>query len=252
MKYPKVLGLIPARYASTRFPGKLLEKIGEKSIIQLVYEQALKASSLSEVIIVTDHKIILEQVHNFGGKAVLSNPNHLSGTDRIAEAAVNKSHFDYIINIQGDEPFILPENIDLLTDLLVTRNCQIATLAIRRNDMEGFINPNQVKVLTDLNGRALYFSRAGIPFRRDQNDQPLIWQKHVGIYGFQREVLLAVTQLKESYLESQEKLEQLRWIENGYQIQVGMITGHGPGIDSPEDLIDAQRFAEQLGKHIID
>lgn len=224
----KIIGIIPARYASSRFLGKPLTIIDGKPMIQHVYEQCLKAKSLSDVIIATDDKRIIQAIESFGGKHVLTSPTHPSGTDRCAEVA-EKIEADAFINIQGDEPRIHPEQIDEVADLL-KKGAPIATLArsISENEAE---DPHVVKVVKDIHQKALYFSRLKIPYQSKQG-----YLQHVGIYGFQKEILLKITQLEVSTLESSEKLEQLRWLENGYNISVGLTTYKSIAIDIPDDL----------------
>jgi 3-deoxy-manno-octulosonate cytidylyltransferase (CMP-KDO synthetase) len=194
--------------------------------------------------IVTDHQAILDHAKAFGASAILSKADHKSGTDRIAELAESLQDYSRIINVQGDEPFIDPENIDRLVNLMIERNCDIATLAINQSNMVSLENPNVVKVVTELNGNALYFSRASIPFLRDKDSNfSFHWKKHIGIYGFKRDALLKITKLPSSSLEFIESLEQLRWLENGYQIQVGLVDRHENGIDTEEDLRNAIRYA---------
>lgn len=245
MNNSSVLGIIPARFGSTRLPGKLLKEICGKSVLQRVYEQCLKSKAIHRIIIATDHNSIFEHVLSFGGEVILSKKEHTSGTDRISEIAETFQEYPFVINIQGDEPFIDPMNIEILVNLLVEKNCEIASLAVAMNDVSTIENPNIVKLVTDGMGRALYFSRSRIPFQRDLKiSVPFKWKKHVGIYGFNRETLLKITQLAPSYLEQIESLEQLRWLENGYQIHIGMIDHHAIGIDTNEDLIQAIRYAE--------
>ncbi len=244
MKEFKVLGVIPARLASSRLYGKLLMEIRGKSVLQRVYEQSLKAKSLNQVIIATDHSTILNHATSFGANAILSKREHTSGTDRIAELAETFPEYSRIINIQGDEPFIDPGNIDFLVDLMIEKNCEIATLAINQTGIDSIDNPNFVKLVVDNEGHALYFSRATIPFLRDQQlNMQFQWKRHIGIYGFKRGTLLEITKLPPSSLEQIECLEQLRWLENGYRIQIGNVSQHANGIDTIEDLNNAIRFA---------
>lgn len=240
----RVLGMIPARFDSVRLPGKMLKEIRGKSMLQRVYEQCLKAKSLQRVMIVIDHQSILDHAKTFGASTLLSKTVHHSGTDRIAEFAESIQDCSRIINIQGDEPFIDPANIDLLVNLMIEKNSEIATLAIEQDRSSNYENPNVVKVVTDKDGNAMYFSRAGIPFLRDPGtNNHFHWKKHIGVYGFKREVLLKITQLPPSALELTERLEQLRWLENGYKIQVGFVSHHENGIDTAEDLMAAIRYA---------
>jgi 3-deoxy-manno-octulosonate cytidylyltransferase (CMP-KDO synthetase) len=242
-------GIIPARYASSRFPGKPLALIGNKPMIRLVYEQALK--SLDVVCVATDDQRIYDAVEGFGGKAVMTSPDHLSGTDRCAEASeVLATEMGYsadvIINIQGDEPFIKPEQIDLLKDCFDDRNSEIATLIREVHAGEDLFNPNQPKVIVGSGHFAIYFSRAVIPYLRgaDQKDWSSmhVYYKHIGIYAYRSETLKLITKLKPGLLEKAESLEQNRWIENGFRIKTAITPWESIGIDTPEDLEKAKLF----------
>ena len=242
------MAIIPARYASTRFPGKPLAVLGGKTVIQRVYEQV--SSLLDEVYVATDDERIFQAVESFGGRAVMTRTDHKSGTDRIEEAAENiGSDADVIINVQGDEPFIQPSQIETLMHLFDAPETQIGTLGKRFETIEGVENPNSPKIVTDNRGFALYFSRSPIPYVRgiDRN----LWLeaypflKHLGIYAYRREVLREVTQLPQGRLEKAESLEQLRWLENGYRIRVGLTDVETVGIDTPEDLQRAEEFLAQ-------
>lgn len=236
----KVLGIIPARFASTRFPGKPLVMMGEKSMIQRVYEQASKASSLTKVVVATDDERIFDHVLSFGGYAVQTAVHHISGTDRCAEVAAMLPDFDYVVNIQGDEPFINPSQIDLVASALAENAAPIATLAVCISDKERLENPNIVKLVLDNQQNALYFSRSPIPYPRTGGVEQALLQsvylQHIGIYGFERKTLLELTKLAPSRLELLESLEQLRWLENGFGIAVRITDTHHPGIDTPEDM----------------
>ena len=242
------MAIIPARYASTRFPGKPLAVLGGKTVIQRVYEQV--SSLLDEVYVATDDERIFQAVESFGGRAVMTRTDHKSGTDRIEEAAEKiGSDADVIINVQGDEPFIQPSQIETLMHLFDAPETQIGTLGKRFETIEGVENPNSPKIVTDNRGFALYFSRSPIPYVRgiDRN----LWLeaypflKHLGIYAYRREVLREVTQLPQGRLEKAESLEQLRWLENGYRIRVGLTDVETVGIDTPEDLQRAEEFLVQ-------
>ena len=244
----KFMAIIPARYASTRFPGKPLAVLGGKTVIQRVYEQV--SSLLDEVYVATDDERIFQAVESFGGRAVMTRTDHKSGTDRIEEAAEKiGSDADVIINVQGDEPFIQPSQIETLMHLFDAPETQIGTLGKRFETIEGVENPNSPKIVTDNRGFALYFSRSPIPYVRgiDRN----LWLeaypflKHLGIYAYRREVLREVTQLPQGHLEKAESLEQLRWLENGYRIRVGLTDVETVGIDTPEDLQRAEEFLAQ-------
>ena len=271
----KILGVIPARFASTRFPGKPLVMIEGKTMIQRVYEQAKKCESLSKVVVATDDARIFNHVIAFGGEAMMTNDNHQSGTDRCAEV-VEKLNFDIqtahldsdeavifdkikpkregiftaVINIQGDEPFIDPEQIEKIADILrgglsgdeanQAASFDIATLAKELGNQEDIDNPNVVKAVFGENGRAVYFSRSPIPYLRGIEKE--LWAesgqffKHIGLYGYKTRVLLAISKLPKSLLEEIESLEQLRWLENGYSIGVAETELETIGIDTPEDL----------------
>ena len=237
--------IIPARYASTRFPGKPLAVLGGKTVIQRVYEQV--SSVLSEVYVATDDQRIYDCVEGFGGKAVMTREDHKSGTDRIEEA-VEKigTDADVIINVQGDEPFIQPSQVETLMHLFDAPETQIGTLGKLFESMEAVENPNSPKIVTDNRGFALYFSRSVIPYIRGKERNDWFGQypflKHLGIYAYRREVLAEVTRLPQSSLEKAESLEQLRWLQNGYRIRVGLTDVETIGIDTPEDLQRAEQF----------
>ena len=241
----KFIGIIPARYASTRFPGKPLAILGGKTVIQRVYEQT--SSVLEEAYVATDDERILQAVEKFGGHAVMTRADHKSGTDRIEEAAEKiGTDADVIINIQGDEPFIQPSQIETLMRLFDNPTTQIGTLGKRFESMEATLNPNSPKIVTDLQGFALYFSRSVTPYVRGQEQGEWLrhypYLKHLGLYAYRREVLREVTKLPQSPLEKAESLEQLRWLENGYRIRVGLTDVETVGIDTPDDLRRAEEF----------
>ena len=241
----KFMAIIPARYASTRFPGKPLAVLGGKTVIQRVYEQV--SSVLSEVYVATDDQRIYDCVEGFGGKAVMTREDHKSGTDRIEEA-VEKigTDADVIINVQGDEPFIQPSQVETLMHLFDAPETQIGTLGKLFASMEAVENPNSPKIVTANRGFALYFSRSVIPYIRGKERNDWFGQypflKHLGIYAYRREVLAEVTRLPQSSLEKAESLEQLRWLQNGYRIRVGLTDVETIGIDTPEDLQRAEQF----------
>lgn len=235
-----ILGIIPARYASTRFPGKPLVEISGKSMIQRVYEQALKSTFLSEVVVATDDEQILLHVNSFGGRAILTSPDHQSGTDRCAEVINKLPGFDYAVNIQGDEPFIHPGQIDLLCSCFDNKATGLATLVKQIDSDDDLINPNIPKVVLNTNSEAIYFSRTVIPHLRGK---PItewllnqIYYKHIGIYGYRIDILNLITKLPVSNLEKAEALEQLRWIENGYHIKVAITDKETFAVDTPDDL----------------
>lgn len=244
-------GIIPARYASTRFPGKPLAMIGNKPMIQRVYEQASKILRL--VYVATDDKRIYDRVLSFGGNAIMTSSDHPSGTDRCAEAVAGIADetgqtIDIAINIQGDEPFIRPEQISLLMKCFSDREVEIATLVRRTESGEDIFNINQPKVILNKAGDALYFSRAAIPFLRDTDknewSKKHSYYKHIGLYAYRTETLNSITKLERSPLEIAESLEQNRWIENGYKIRTAVTVWESIGIDTPEDLEKAKLLFE--------
>lgn len=236
----KALGIIPARYASTRFPGKPLIEIQGKSMIQRVYEQALKAKNLAKVVVATDDERIASEVSSFGGEFVMTRNTHQSGTDRCAEVSQHFSDFGIVINIQGDEPFINPGQIDLLISCFEQREVQLATLIKEIHDEDELFNNNIPKVVINNRQEAVYFSRHIIPYIRSAEKDKWLnvhqFYKHIGIYGYTATTLLEITRLQPSSLEIAESLEQLRWIENGYTIQTRITAIETIAIDTPEDL----------------
>jgi 3-deoxy-manno-octulosonate cytidylyltransferase (CMP-KDO synthetase) len=231
-----IVGIIPARYASTRLPGKPLIDIGGKTMIQRVYEQASMCNDLSEVVVATDDERIYNHVRSFGGKCIMTAESHQSGTDRCAEAASKLEIIpDAVINIQGDEPFISPNQIGLIAQAFAQPNTQIATLCKKIEHEQDVANPNWVKVVANNHGNAMYFSRSVIPYRRNQG-AAITYMKHIGIYGYQFDVLNELANLAPSSLELAESLEQLRWLEHGYQIRLIETNVEGISIDTPEDL----------------
>ena len=243
----KYIAIIPARYASTRFPGKPLAILRGKTVIRRVYEQV--KSVLDEVYVATDDERILKAVEAFGGRAVMTRSDHKSGTDRIQEAIEKTAtDADVIINVQGDEPFIQPSQIETLMDLFNDPETQIGTLGKPFDSMEAIENPNSPKIVIDNRGFALYFSRSVIPFIRGIQREDWFGQypflKHLGIYAYRREVLGEVTRLPQSSLEKAESLEQLRWLQNGYRIRVGLTDVETVGIDTPDDLARAEAFLD--------
>jgi len=230
----KTLGIIPARYGSTRFPGKPLALIQGKPMIQWVYKNALKADLLSELIVATDHKDIFNCVESFGGKVLMTNSNHLSGTDRCAEVleklSVNEL-YDCIINIQGDEPLVDADHINKLITLFKDEEVKIGSLVYPSEDKTAINNPNKVKVSIDSNGYAIRFGRIlenvrpGLPF-----------YLHIGLYGYAADILMKIIKLRPTQNELSEKLEQLRWLDNGYKIKLAEVENAGIGVDLPEDI----------------
>ena len=240
----KFVGIIPARYASTRFPGKPLAMLGGKTVIQRVYEQV--SAVLGEAWVATDDERIRSAVEAFGGKAVMTRSDHKSGTDRIEEAAqAIGTTADVIINVQGDEPFIQPSQLQTVCALFDDPRTQIATLGKHFETMDAVDNPNSPKIVTDNDGYALYFSRSVIPFVRGTEHGGWIAQfpflKHIGLYAYRRKVLAEITRLPQSPLEIAESLEQLRWLQNGYKVRVGLTDVETIGIDTPEDLSRAEK-----------
>ncbi len=239
----KILGIIPARYASTRFPAKPLADLGGQSMISRVYAQAKKSESLASVVVATDHKEIYDHVKSFGGYVCMTGEHHASGTDRCYEVlSKEKEKFDYVINIQGDEPFIAPEQIDLLASLLDGKT-ELATLIKRLENKDQLLNSNLVKVVFNKNHEALYFSRSPIPYWRGKETDWVHqhhYYKHIGMYAYRSDILEKITSLKVSSLERAESLEQLRWLENGYKIKVAETSLETVGIDTPEDLEQAR------------
>lgn len=248
----KFIGIIPARYASTRFPGKPLVDIGGMTMIERVYRQASQA--LERVVVATDDNRILDAVKAFGGEVVMTSPNHNSGTDRCYEAYINcASDADVVVNIQGDEPFIAPSQIDAVKECF-TRNesTPIATL-VRRFDpalgCDALFNPNTPKVVLDSDGNALYFSRSVIPYVRgkqhEQWSESATFYTHVGLYAYRADILARITALPRSPLEVAESLEQLRWLQNGYRIATAVTAEPSVGIDTPQDLDRALAMLNQ-------
>ncbi|MDX2197256.1 MAG: 3-deoxy-manno-octulosonate cytidylyltransferase [Cytophagales bacterium] len=234
-----VLGIIPSRYGSTRFPGKALAMIHGKPMIRWVYEQAQKAKGLKQVLVATDHEQIYHEIVSNGGNAIMTATTHNNGTSRCIEVLENyKDQVDFVVNIQGDEPFIDPLAIDQLIYSLQP-DTQIATLGMYMHDLQAVQNTNQVKIVKDIAGKAMYFSRLPIPYIRDieentKNDTHYI--KHIGIYAYRIDVLLQIKYMNETVTEKAEKLEQLRWLENGIDIQVVMVNTNNASIDTPEDI----------------
>lgn len=249
MSRQRILGVVPARYASTRLPGKPLVDIGGKSMVQRVVEQAQRSRSLAEVVVATDDQRIVEHVQGFGGRAVLTSPDHPSGTDRCWEAAVRvgAGRFGAVVNIQGDEPFIVPEQVDELCAELLDEDVRIATLAHVVEDDRDLDDPGEVLITTDVRRNALYFSRAAIPFLRHPGSGPrharFRYLKHVGLYAFRMGTLEHIVGLSPSALEEAEGLEQLRWLENGFPVRVGLTAHASFCVDTPADLEEARRRA---------
>ena len=245
----KFIGIIPARYASTRFPGKPLAILGGKTVIQRVYEKV--SECLEAAYVATDDERICDHVKSWGGNVVMTSPNHKSGTDRIEEA-IEKigGDFDVIINIQGDEPFSQKSQIEEVCHCFDDADTQIATLGIPfKSDIDVISNANSPKIILDNRHFAMYFSRSVIPFIRgkETKEWPLAYPylKHIGLYAYRREVLREITSLPQSSLEIAESLEQLRWLQNGYKIKVGTTDVETIGIDTPEDLANAEKALQK-------
>ncbi|MEI8136138.1 MAG: 3-deoxy-manno-octulosonate cytidylyltransferase [Bacteroidota bacterium] len=235
-----IIGIIPARYASTRFPGKPLVEINGKSMIQRVYEQTTKASLLNKVIVATDDNRIAEHVRSFGAEAVVTKTEHPSGTDRCFEAyQLNGEKYDYVLNVQGDEPFLDPEQINSLAEACIG-DVEIATQMIKCIDNAVLFDKGEVKIILNSNKEALYFSRNVIPFIKGVNENE--WHKHfdyyrhVGMYAYRTDILKKITQLNPSALELAESLEQLRWLEHGYKIKCVETEYDSHCVDTPEDI----------------
>lgn len=227
--------VIPARYASTRLENKLLLDLGGKSVLEQTYNQACKAKLATKVIIATDDQKIFDHARGFGAEVYMTSIDHVSGTDRIAELANKNQDWEIIINVQGDEPFINPEDIDKAIEPFIHDPLtSMVSLYHEINNLDEINNPNNVKVVTDANSNALYFSRAAIPFDRDQSET-VIYKKHIGLYAYRREILLLIASLPKTKLEATEKLEQLRALENGIKIKMLKVTNAPIGIDTKED-----------------
>ncbi|MCI9259584.1 MAG: 3-deoxy-manno-octulosonate cytidylyltransferase [Romboutsia sp.] len=232
----KVVAVIPARYASSRFPGKPLAKIHDKPMIQWVYERVKGVEGITDVYVATDDERIFDTVECFGGKVIMTSKDHKSGTDRISEA-ISKidDDIDIVLNIQGDEPMIKKEMISQLISAFDDESVNMATLKKRLYDEDDINNPNIAKVITDVNNDATYFSRSTIPYNRDGKDD-IKYFKHIGVYGYKKDFLMKFSNLKKSNLEELEQLEQLRVIENGYKIRVIETEYESIGVDLPEHI----------------
>lgn len=241
----KFIGIIPARYASTRFPGKPLALLGGKPVIQHVYEKV--AAVLEAAYVATDDERIYDAVKSFGGQVVMTRTDHKSGTDRIEEA-IEKigGEWDVVVNVQGDEPFVAKSQLDTICHCFDDPTTQIATLGKPFESMEAVQNPNSPKIVIDNMGFAMYFSRSVIPYVRGKEESSWLthypFLKHLGIYAYRKDVLRQVTQLPQSSLEIAESLEQLRWLQNGFKIKVGTTDVETVGIDTPQDLERAEEF----------
>lgn len=251
----KFLGIIPARYASTRFPAKPLALLGGKTVIQRVYEQVI--NQLDDAYVATDDERIEAAVKAFGGKVVMTSTSHQSGTDRCYEAACKVGDgFDVIVNIQGDEPFIQHSQLRTIKECFNDDATQIATLVKPfsvSDSIESLDNPNSPKVVINNSQQALYFSRSVIPYLRGVDKEQWLkhhtFYRHIGLYAYRKDVLKEITALPQSSLELAESLEQLRWLENGYIIKVGLTDIETIGIDTPEDLMKAEQFLKNTYNH---
>ena len=242
------IAVIPARYGSTRLEGKALMDIAGKPMVQRVYEVALRAQLVDRVIVATDDKRILDAVHGFGGEAQLTSPHHPSGTDRIAEV-VDHLPGELVVNLQGDEPLMDPRLIDSVVQLLLdNQDVPMASAQTPIETIEDLKNPNIVKVVSDRNGYALYFSRSPLPYRfsEGEDDRTSFGFKHIGLYVYRKDFLKKIVNLEPSPLEKQERLEQLRVLENGYKIKLFTTKYDSIGVDTPEDLIQARKRIEDL------
>jgi 3-deoxy-manno-octulosonate cytidylyltransferase (CMP-KDO synthetase) len=243
----RILGIIPARYASTRLPGKPLVDIGGRSMVQRVVEQARRCTGLAAVVVATDDERVAGHVRGFGGEVVMTSPEHPSGTDRCYEALerMGRERFDAVVNIQGDEPFIEPAQIEEVCAALRGAPGGIATLAQVVTDDRDLDDAGEVLITTDVHMDALYFSRAAIPFLRDAGTGPrharFRFLKHVGLYSYTAEALAAIVQLPPSSLEKAEALEQLRWLEHGHKVRIGLTDHPSFCVDTPADLAEARR-----------
>lgn len=238
----KVIAVIPARYNSTRFPGKMMEILGNRTIITTTYQNVLETGLFDEVFVATDSELIFDEISKNGGKAVMTG-EHETGSDRIAEAVQNID-CDIVVNVQGDEPFLKKEPLKQLIDVFYKddkKKISLASLKIQLRESEEIRNPNNVKVITDNNGFALYFSRSVIPFHRELS-YDVTYYKHIGVYAFRKEALLKFSSLEMTPLEISEKLEQLRYLENGMKIKMVETDFVGIGIDTPEDLEKAKKL----------
>lgn len=235
---PRILAVIPARYASTRFPGKPLVEIQGKPMIQHVWERVRQVSAIDRIIIATDDPRIQQAADQFGAESLMTNPNHPSGTDRIWEVAAQLPEYNWILNVQGDEPLIDPEHLDMaISSIQHHPQADIITLVTPLNDVESWQDPNIVKAVIAQNEQALYFSRAAIPYHRDEPNLPAHVFRHIGLYLYRRSSLEQFTQLPPSTLELTEKLEQLRALEAGMIIATTLVNKAPIGVDTPQDLV---------------
>lgn len=236
----KKIAIIPARYAATRFPAKLMQILGNKTVIRHTYDNTIATGLFDDVFVATDSEIIFNEIIDHGGKAIMSKKNHESGSDRIAEAAADLD-VDIIVNVQGDEPFVKREPLEKLLATFNDSNVQVASLMQVLNDEKLIADPNYVKVTVDKNMNALLFSRSVIPYQRDLTITPTYYE-HVGVYAFKKQALINFTNWTMTPLEAAEKIECLRYLENGISIKMVITDYMGVEIDTPEDLIKAEQF----------
>jgi 3-deoxy-manno-octulosonate cytidylyltransferase (CMP-KDO synthetase) len=240
----KKIAMIPARYAATRFPFKLMQPLGNKTVIRHTYDNTLATGLFDEVYVVTDHDSIADEITSHGGKAIKSIKEHESGSDRIAEAVADMdAHI--ILNVQGDEPFVNKAVLAQLLAAFEDNNVQVASLMKKFTDLSLVANPNYVKVVVDQNKDSMYFSRSVIPFRRDETITP-VYYEHIGVYAFRKEMLLQFTKWPAAYTEQLEKLEQLRYLENGVRLRMIETQEVSVKIDVPEDLVQAEKYLASL------
>lgn len=241
----KIAGVIPARFGSSRFPGKPLATIGGKSMIERVYEQVLKAKKIDIVVVATDDERIYDHVIEFGGTALMTSPDHINGTERCAEVARELGdNAQGVVNIQGDEPFIAPQQIDQVAELILEHPESIATLVRPITEAGKITDPNTVKAVMNKAGQALYFSRSAIPYNRD--DSKASYFEHVGIYGFSSALIQQLVSLPPSTLELTEKLEQLRWLEHGHSIYTAITEHMSVSVDTPNDINAAELYLKEV------
>jgi len=231
----KVIGVIPSRYDSSRFPGKPLIDLDGKSMIQRVYEGAMRSLKIDKLVVATDHQRIVDEVESFGGNVMMTSSSHISGTERCIEVAEKHDDFDVLINIQGDEPLVDVAQIEQLIDAFDEDQVQIATLASKNISSIELSNPNRIKVITDAQSNALYFSRSVIP-NNSKQDQIYSYLKHIGLYAFTKQSLNRISSMTSCEIERAESLEQLRWMYHGEKIRVVQTTIETPNIDVPEDV----------------
>ncbi|HMO33095.1 MAG TPA: 3-deoxy-manno-octulosonate cytidylyltransferase [Lacibacter sp.] len=234
------VAVIPARYAASRFPGKLLQPLGNRTVLAHTYLNTVATGLFREVLVVTDSDEIEREIHGIGGKVLRSSRHHESGTDRIAEIAP-KLEAEVIVNVQGDEPFVRREPLERLCRLFNDPTTQVGSLMHLLTDEDRIADPNTVKVVVNMHHEALYFSRSPIPFRRDAGS-PALYYKHIGVYGYRKEALLTISQLPTTLLEQTEKLEQLRMLEHGYRIRMALTEPWSVSIDTPDDLEAARQL----------